>query len=167
MSDFSAHKDKLLYDLQNSEDDYIRKVAAESLGEQGVSDHDIISVLRKTAESDQNKYVRQAAARALENLGIGIEQKEVNMEKAYLTDKDLLFIHTTISIIYIVVIFLNCFIILSLFEYPNAGLSTLLIWTILAIFISRPIIKSGNNMGFIVLASPIVLLGIVFLIAQN
>lgn len=167
MSDFSAHKDKLLYDLQNSEDDYIRKIAAESLGEQEVSDPVIINALTKTAESDQNKYVRQAAARALENLGIGIGQKEVEMEKVYTTTKDFLVLHTIVSIFYIALMFLNCFIILFLLEDHALSLLTFLTWVILAILISRLMIKNGNNMGFIVLASPVVLFGIILVIAQN
>lgn len=60
----------LLNDLQNTEDDYIRKVAAEQLGEQETSNEKVVVALRKIAESDPNKYVRDAANNSLAKLGV-------------------------------------------------------------------------------------------------
>lgn len=59
-----------LQDLQNSQEPYVRKVAAERLGELKMIDDRVINSLKTAAQSDTNKYVRDAAEKALVDLGI-------------------------------------------------------------------------------------------------
>ncbi len=71
----SSNVDKLLQDLQSA-DAYIRKTAAEELGKLNISNDRVQNVLKTVAESDDNKYVRSAAAQSYLSLGgkEGIQQ---------------------------------------------------------------------------------------------
>jgi len=60
--------EKLLRDLQN-EETFRRKTAAEELGKLNTQDERVISALKTAATSDNNKYVRGEAKKALHTLG--------------------------------------------------------------------------------------------------
>jgi len=63
--------EKLLQDLL-SEDAYRRRSAAETVAELRVTNEQIITALKTVAASDPNRYVREAAIRALDTLGFGL-----------------------------------------------------------------------------------------------
>jgi len=67
-----SDKYQLLQDLQ-SQHAYVRKIAAEKMGDFQASDEQIINALKLVAETDQNKYVRQAAMGTLEKFGVSFE----------------------------------------------------------------------------------------------
>lgn len=69
--------EKLIIDLQNTEDPYLRAAAAERLGEHGADNKKVLDILRNTAQSDFNKDVRDAAYNSL----IKLEGKNVVSEE--------------------------------------------------------------------------------------
>jgi hypothetical protein len=73
-----------LHDLQNK-DNYLRMTAAEDLGKLKISDDKIVSALKVVASSDDNEFVRRAAATALDKLGVG-EIRQINRSPIYQTD---------------------------------------------------------------------------------
>ncbi len=63
-----ANVEKLLLELQ-SQEAFSRKLAAEKLGKLKINNERIIDALKVAAISDNNKYVKEAAAEALHTLG--------------------------------------------------------------------------------------------------
>ena len=61
--------DGLVDQLQNSKEMYVRKVAADRLGEQAKDNEQVLGVLRNVAQSDESRVVRDAAKIAVGKLG--------------------------------------------------------------------------------------------------
>jgi hypothetical protein len=67
--------EKLLADLRSG-DDYLRKLAAETIDEQNIRDDRIIEALKNIASQDSNRIVKQTAITTLLDLGIIVSPQE-------------------------------------------------------------------------------------------
>jgi HEAT repeat protein len=68
--------ESLLDQVQNSQDSYVRRWAADLLGERSKNNEQVLDVLRIVARSDKNASVRDAARDSLKKSGISIELSE-------------------------------------------------------------------------------------------
>ena len=100
--------DNLLTDLQNSKDAYVRKVAAEQLGERMTNNEQVIDALKFSTASDENKYVRDAAYYSLIKLGAEKATPEGNhlplVEEKPLTNRQAIGIGASAGLILVFVI---------------------------------------------------------------